>query len=169
MSPKSLIVVALLAVSAHALSAQAAPQSPETASLPLPTDAGLPSSLVPLSAAISAVNAHSADFASLVGTSTYLSVQAELGLLSAEVAIGTATQLTAYISEINATPVVQVSSKGGQAITMATGTGATTVFAGVTFVAVPNSCVAGAVVSKSLLVGAAAVLGSLAVGAIAVL
>ena len=89
-----------------------------------------------------------------------MGIAAELGLLSAEAAIGTATQLTAYITgvcftlrsthtwiidshlrltEVNATPVVQVSSKGGQAITMATGTaGATTSFAGATFVAVPN-------------------------------
>ncbi|KAI0721415.1 hypothetical protein C8T65DRAFT_735422 [Cerioporus squamosus] len=162
--------LALFVGSTLALSMQ--PQStPETvASLPLPTDAGLPSSIVPLSAAISAVNAHSAEFASLVGTSTFLSVQAELGLLSAEEAIGTATQLTAYVTDINATPVVQVSSKGGQAITMATGTaGVTTVFAGATFVAVPNSGVAGAVVSKSLLAGAAAVLVSIAVGAVAII
>ncbi|RPD64799.1 hypothetical protein L226DRAFT_607775 [Lentinus tigrinus ALCF2SS1-7] len=163
----SLLVVSVLSLLAHA-----APQNTETPviSLPLPTDAGLPSgSGVPLSAAISAVNAHSAEFASLLGTSTFLSVQAELGLLSAEEAIGTATQLTAYITEINATPVVQVSSKGGQAITMATGTaGATTVFANATFVAVPNSGTVGAVVSKSLLVGAAAVVGSMA-GAIVIL
>ncbi|KAI0721416.1 hypothetical protein C8T65DRAFT_631644 [Cerioporus squamosus] len=165
--------LALLVVPALALSSQAAPQNtPETVvSLPRFTDCdqqqplstAIPLSVFALSLAICDANAHSAEYASLLGTSSYMSLQAELGLHSAEEAIGSATQLTAYVTDINATPVVVVSSKGGQAITMATATGATTTFAGATFVAVPNSGMARAIISNSLLMGAAAVLGSMAV------
>lgn len=93
-----------------------------------------------------------------VGLSTIICI-ASLALAEASEAIGTATQLTPVVTStstqvsfevyqcmltpiiaINSTPVVKVSSIGGnQEITLATGTaGATTIFGGEVFTAVPK-------------------------------
>ncbi|KAI0370051.1 hypothetical protein BV20DRAFT_1036087 [Pilatotrama ljubarskyi] len=131
----------------------------------------IPTGTVPLSVLVSFLDAHSALYESLVGTSTFLSVEASVVLQQASVGIATATQLTAFETTINSTPVVEVSSKGGiQVITVATGTaGATTSFGGEVFTAVPNAAQQLASVPHALWTGAAAVLGSLAVGAALVL
>ncbi|KAI0354776.1 hypothetical protein OH77DRAFT_1521647 [Trametes cingulata] len=131
----------------------------------------IPTGTVPLSVLVSFIDAHSSLYESLVGTSTYLSVAASVALQEASAGIATATQLTAFETTINSTPIVEVSSKGGnQVFTVATGTaGTTTTFAGEVFTAVPNSAQQLASVPRALWTGAAAVIGSLALGAALVL
>nr|VWP00927.1 ATP-binding cassette sub-family A member 8-A [Ganoderma boninense] len=147
--------LALLAVSAFSLSAQAAPaasgsgsgsasgsaaQSPSATeslvTLPIPTQLGFPTGTVTLSDAVHWVEAHSDGIASYVGSSTLMDIQATLGVMDAQKSIGTATHLTAFIAtDANSAPVVMVSSIGGSAITLATGTaaGGTTTFGGQVF------------------------------------
>ncbi|KAI1783511.1 hypothetical protein LXA43DRAFT_331757 [Ganoderma leucocontextum] len=143
---------ALLAVSALSLSAQAAPaasnsvsasgsaaQSPSATesvvTLPIPTQLGFPTGTVTLSDAVHWVDAHSDSIASYVGSSTLKDIQATLGVMDAQKSIGTATHLTAFIAtDANSAPVVMVSSIGGSAITLATGTvGGATTFGGQVF------------------------------------
>ncbi|KAI0756103.1 hypothetical protein C8Q80DRAFT_1115729 [Daedaleopsis nitida] len=134
--------LALLAISASPLLASAVPVSLEVVTLPIPTQLGFPgpSTTVTLSDAVSFVNEKSADIASMVGTPALMGIEATLGLMQASIAIDTATSvLTAFITDVSSTPVVQVSSIGGDAITLATGTvGDTTTFAGQVFTAAPQ-------------------------------
>ncbi|CDO77273.1 hypothetical protein BN946_scf184753.g23 [Trametes cinnabarina] len=95
-----------------------------------------------------------------------------IAIAKAEEGIGAdTTQLTAFATTINSTPVVKVSSIGGnQEITIATGTaGITTIFGGKAFTAVPNAAGQLARVPRGLWAGAAAVLGSVLLGAAIVL
>ncbi|TBU26597.1 hypothetical protein BD311DRAFT_808313 [Dichomitus squalens] len=147
---------ALLALSVLSLSAQAAPAASNSPSksgsasssasvtasatetpvtLPIPTQLGFPTSVVTLSYAVDWVNVHADGIASYIGSSALQGVQATLGVMDAQKSIGTATHLTAFIAtDANSAPVVLVSSIGGSAITLATGTvGGTTTFGGQAF------------------------------------
>ncbi|KAI0648252.1 hypothetical protein C8Q79DRAFT_563952 [Trametes meyenii] len=77
------------------------------------------------------------------------------------------TQLTAYVTNLAGTPVVEVSSIGGPAITLATSTGITTTFAGHTVVVAPGdkNGASGLSISRPLLSGIVGVLGAVAAGA----
>ncbi|KAI0714629.1 hypothetical protein C8Q76DRAFT_840776 [Earliella scabrosa] len=141
MYSRSLVV---LAVSAFPLLSRAAPFSIDVVTLPIPTELGFPgpSTTVTLSDAVSFINEKSGDVASMVGTPTLQGIQATLGLLQASNVIGpaSATDLTAFITDVNSTPVVQVSSIDGPAITLATGTvGDVTTFAGQVFTIAPQN------------------------------
>ncbi|KAM5539877.1 hypothetical protein V8D89_006380 [Ganoderma adspersum] len=159
---------ALLALSAFSLSAQAAPaasssgsasgsaaQSPSATespvTLPIPTQLGFPTGTVTLSDAVQWVNAHSDGIASYVGSSTLRDIQATLGVMDAQKSIGTATHLTAFIAtDANSAPVVMVSSIGGSAIALATGTtGGTTTFGGQVFRTAAPAVLAAAADSSS--------------------
>ncbi|KAI0652678.1 hypothetical protein C8Q79DRAFT_923058 [Trametes meyenii] len=115
---------------------------------------------------------NSALIASEFGTSALLQAQATVAFVQAEEAVGTQTKKLSVIeATINSTPVVEVSSIGGnQEITIATGTaGATTIFGGEVFTAVPNAARQLSTVPRGLWAGAAAVLGSMALGAATIL
>ncbi|KAH9854403.1 hypothetical protein C2E23DRAFT_72066 [Lenzites betulinus] len=167
-------LAALLALAAVAV--QAAPEKRdngfETFTLPGGTSTlVVPTGTVSIAVLASFIDAHSSIFQSIVGTETFLQVEASLALAEASEAIGTATQLTPVVTTINSTPVVKVSSIGGnQEITLATGTaGATTIFGGEVFTAVPNAGQRLADIPRGLWAGAAAILGSVAFGAALVL
>ncbi|KAI0801434.1 hypothetical protein C8Q74DRAFT_491648 [Fomes fomentarius] len=109
----------------------------------MPTELGFPgpSTTVALSDAVAFVNEKSADIASMVGTPALQGVEATLGLLQASNIIGpaSATDLTAYITDVSSTPIVHVSSISGAAFTLATGTvGDVTTFGGQVFTAAPK-------------------------------
>ncbi|KAL6307796.1 hypothetical protein BKA93DRAFT_767887 [Sparassis latifolia] len=92
---------------------------------------------------------------------------------SATEVLGPSTsKVYATITTISGTPVVEVTSVGGKAITLATGSAShakTTTFAGHTFAVNSASSLQGFAVSKPMLVSAAAVLGSICAGALVVL
>ncbi|KAH9857642.1 hypothetical protein C2E23DRAFT_284909 [Lenzites betulinus] len=105
------------------------------------------------------------------------SLEASLFLEIADVFISvqpTPTQFTAFITSVTGVPLVEISSIGGPAITLATTTGVPTVFAGATFTVVPgpndkkNGAV-GLMVSRPLLTGMVSALGAVAAGAMLVL
>ncbi|KAI0325409.1 hypothetical protein GY45DRAFT_1374758 [Cubamyces sp. BRFM 1775] len=176
MQPKFAAFLALAAVAV-----QAAPEKRdsssgngfETITLPNGTPFVIPTGTVDVGVAASFVDANSGVIASVLGTETLLKLEASVALVEAEEAIGAATTvLTAIVTTINSTPVVKVSSIGGKnEITIATGTkaGATTVFGGKAFTAVPNAAQQLASVPRGLWAGAAAVLGSMALGAALIL
>ncbi|PIL31192.1 hypothetical protein GSI_05889 [Ganoderma sinense ZZ0214-1] len=93
--------------------------------------------------AISFIQASSSAVASIVGTGTVLDLEAAMVLAQATAAVGTNTQqLSVYIQESSAVPRVVVSSVGGSAITVATGTATgafQTTFAGIAFTAAPKA------------------------------
>ncbi|KAI0640267.1 hypothetical protein C8Q77DRAFT_1153141 [Trametes polyzona] len=168
---------ALLALSAAAV-VQAAPELAkrdngfETFTLPGGTTTiVVPTGTVSIQVLASFLDAHSALFESLVGTQSLLKAEATLAAAEAEEAIGTATQLSAVVTTINSMPVVEVSSIGGnQVITIATGTaGATTIFGGEVFTAVPNAAEQLDRIPRGLWAGVAAIFGSMALGAAFVL
>ncbi|KAM5539870.1 hypothetical protein V8D89_006373 [Ganoderma adspersum] len=125
--------------------------------------------------AISFIQASPSAVASTVGTGTVLDLEAAMVLAEATAAVGTNTkQLSVYIEESSAVPRVIVSSVGGSAITLATGTAAgavQTTFAGIPFTAAPkvNHARAGHAIPGALLGGIAAVVGSVVTGALVVL
>ncbi|KAI0829068.1 hypothetical protein BC628DRAFT_1337600 [Trametes gibbosa] len=167
-------IAALLALAVVAV--QAAPEKRDngfqTVTLPGGTTTlVVPTGTVSIAVLASFLDAHSSLFQSLVGTETFLQVEASLAVAEASEAIGTATQLTPVVTTINSTPIVKVSSIGGnQEITIATGTaGATTIFGGEVFTAVPNAAQKLTGVPSGLWAGAAAILGSVAFGAALVL
>ncbi|KAI0652677.1 hypothetical protein C8Q79DRAFT_114583 [Trametes meyenii] len=172
MQMKIWTLLALAAVAAHAAPEKRDGNGFETVTLangsPLlvPTGTALDVSVV-----ASFVNSHSSEIASIWNTQTLLHLEASVAIVEAENEIGTATQLSAIATTINSTPIVKVSSVGGkQEITIATGTvGATTIFGGKVFTAVPNAAQHLDNVPRGLWAGAAAVLGSMAFGAAIVL
>ncbi|KAL1950960.1 hypothetical protein VTO73DRAFT_109 [Trametes versicolor] len=124
---------------------------------------------------LTAIQANSQAAASAVGTGAILEVEASLVMAQAMTAISpTETQLSLFMADVAGTPIVQVSSIGGPAITLATGTAASafpTSFAGHVFTAAPktNHAVTDMKFPKALVAGALTMIGSIAVGAIAVL
>ncbi|KAL1950947.1 hypothetical protein VTO73DRAFT_96 [Trametes versicolor] len=160
----------LLAVAAVAV--QAAPDGFQTLTLPSGTTTlVVPTGTVSIDVVQSFLNSHSAAFKTLVGTQSLLQAEASLAAAEALRGIGTATQLTTVVTTINSTPIVKVSSIGGnQEITIATGTaGATTIFGGEVFTAAPNAAQPLASIPRAMWAGAGAVVGSLALGAALVL
>ncbi|KAI0329828.1 hypothetical protein GY45DRAFT_1324419 [Cubamyces sp. BRFM 1775] len=101
--------------------------------------------------------------------------QASSLLSNVQSLISSKTELLAYVTQISAVPVVEVSSKGGEAITLATSAGGkafTTTFDGVVMTAVPaskNAAAASLVVPKPLLTGVVGAMGAVAVGAMLLL
>ncbi|KAI0778999.1 hypothetical protein BD413DRAFT_609526 [Trametes elegans] len=112
-----------------------------------------------------------------LGTATFMQAEAAFVMEQVATAIpATETQLSYFIVNVATTPVVQVSSIGGSAITLATGTaeGTLTSFAGHTFTAAPatNNAASDLRVPTALVSGAATILiilGSIALGAVALL
>ncbi|KAL7284954.1 hypothetical protein ACG7TL_000043 [Trametes sanguinea] len=118
-----------------AVAVQGAPEKRDngftTVTLPNGSTFAFPTGTISADAAASYVDANSAAFLSLPS----------IAIAQAEEGIGAATtELTAFATTINSTPVVKVSSIGGnQEITIATGTaGVTTIFGGKAFTAVPK-------------------------------
>ncbi|KAI0352290.1 hypothetical protein OH77DRAFT_1428837 [Trametes cingulata] len=123
---------------------------------------------------LSIVQANEATLLSAVGTQTVQIAEAEAVMAQAATAIPTSeTQLSLFIADVDGTMLVEVSSIGGSAITLATGTasGVPTTFAGHLFTAAPatNYAVTGLQVPRALVAGAATIVGSIVVGAMAVL
>ncbi|OSD01177.1 hypothetical protein PYCCODRAFT_551752 [Trametes coccinea BRFM310] len=152
-----------------AVAVQGAPEKRDNGvTLPNGSTFAFPTGTISADAAASYVDANSAAFLSLLGTATFEKLEASIAIAQAEEGIGAATtELTAFATTINSTPVVKVSSIGGnQEITIATGTaGVTTIFGGKAFTAVPNGADQLASVPRGLWAGAGAVLGSLLLGA----
>ncbi|CDO77262.1 hypothetical protein BN946_scf184753.g12 [Trametes cinnabarina] len=176
----SLVVLALFA-----LCAQAAPTKRDGV-IQVPgfppyigiNDPGLPSGVtttVSPESALAVIQANTTSVALAIGTEGLLNAEAAFVKQQAQNAIpSTATQLTVFLENVAGTPVVEVSSVGGAAITLATGTasgGFVTNFAGYTFTAAPKSNFATTDlrVPRTLVVGALTIMGSVAVGALAVL
>ncbi|KAI8980573.1 hypothetical protein BD414DRAFT_538213 [Trametes punicea] len=179
MYTKSFVAGALLV-----LGAQAAPAKRDSASFPVlsvtgfgsVTLSGLPTAPTSLSPdqGISFVQANSQALASAVGTATVLDLEAAYVMAQVATQIApTETQLTVFMADVAGTPVVEVSSIGGPAITIATGTagGTVTSFAGHVFTAAPKTsdATAGLGVPRALVAGALTLIGSMFVGALAVL
>ncbi|KAL7284959.1 hypothetical protein ACG7TL_000048 [Trametes sanguinea] len=92
--------------------------------------------------ALSVIQSNTASVAQAIGTGSLLNAEAAFVLAEARTVVApTQTQLSVYIDYVAGTPVVEVSSIGGSAITLATGTatGAVTSFAGHTFTVAPKS------------------------------
>ncbi|OBZ68629.1 hypothetical protein A0H81_11470 [Grifola frondosa] len=117
----------------------------------------------------SAATSAAASLTSSIGSVVDSAIEAEkASSLFAEVTseLGTSTTgVFAILTTVSGTPIVEVTSAGGSAITLATSTGQTTSFGGHTNVA--NA--AALVVSKPAFVSAVAVLGSILAGAAIVL
>ncbi|KAI9067191.1 hypothetical protein FKP32DRAFT_1673223 [Trametes sanguinea] len=155
-----------------AVAVQGAPEKRDngftTVTLPNGSAFAFPTGTISVDAAASYVDANSAAFLSLLGTATFEKLEASIAIAQAEEGIGAATtELNAFATTINSTPVVKVSSIGGnQEITIATGTaGVTTIFGGKAFTAVPNAADQLASIPRGLWAGAGAVLGSVLLGA----
>ncbi|KAI0632807.1 hypothetical protein C8Q77DRAFT_1158268 [Trametes polyzona] len=124
---------------------------------------------------LSFVQANSQSLALAVGNTTFLELEASLVMAEAATVIpATETQLSLFLAVNKATPIVQVSSIGGEGITLATGTegtGVPTTIAGHVFTAAPkaNDARTSLHLPAGLFSGAAAVLGSVVLGAVAVL
>ncbi|KAM5534118.1 hypothetical protein V8D89_012209 [Ganoderma adspersum] len=122
---------------------------------------------------LSAVVANSDKVAAAMGTSSMFALEANLLLNEATQAIATQTRLSAFITTVGGTPVVEVSSvSGSDAVTLATGPGSATILAGQTFTAAvpaaPNKNGARGLAGHNglqVLAGVATVVGALAVGA----
>ncbi|OSD01184.1 hypothetical protein PYCCODRAFT_552246 [Trametes coccinea BRFM310] len=167
------------AIALVALGVQAAPTKRDGVSSPNATievpglASGVTTTFSPESA-LSVIQSNTASVAQAIGTGSLLNAEAAFVLAEARTVVApTQTQLSVYIDYVAGTPVVEVSSIGGSAITLATGTatGAVTSFAGHTFTVAPKSNFASADirVPRSLVAGALTVLGCVAVGAIAIL
>ncbi|KAM5538340.1 hypothetical protein V8D89_007942 [Ganoderma adspersum] len=173
MLPKALISLSVLFVGVSATSPPGTnrARADETMGFDIP---GLPeitvSSPNDVAPVLSAVVANSDKVAAAMGTSSMFALEANLLLNEATQAIATQTRLSAFITTVGGTPVVEVSSvSGSDAVTLATGSGSATVLAGQTFTAaVPAAQKNGAqglAGYKGLLAGATTVVGALAVGA----
>ncbi|RDX50501.1 hypothetical protein OH76DRAFT_452994 [Lentinus brumalis] len=127
-----------------------------------------------LNSALSFVQANTQAVGSVLGTATVRELEAAIVLAQATSAIGPSqSQFSARIEVLNATPIVEVSNIGGDAITLATGTaagGVMTTMGGVVFTAAPaiNNGAMRRDIPASLLAGVGAVLGSVVMGALAV-
>ncbi|KAI9067182.1 hypothetical protein FKP32DRAFT_1755315, partial [Trametes sanguinea] len=92
--------------------------------------------------ALSVIQSNTTSVAQAIGTASMLNAEAAFVLAEATTLVSpTETQLSVYIDYFAGTPVVEVSSIGGSAVTLATGTatGAVTSFAGHTFTVAPKS------------------------------
>ncbi|KAH9854410.1 hypothetical protein C2E23DRAFT_867448 [Lenzites betulinus] len=123
---------------------------------------------------ISFIQANSQSIASAIGTGTILELEASFVMAEAMTVVQpTETQLSVFMADVAGTPIVEVSSIGGEAITLATGTasGFPTTFAGHLFTAAPksNHAATGVQVPRGLIAGGLTMLGSVALGVIAVL
>ncbi|KAI0756110.1 hypothetical protein C8Q80DRAFT_1264211 [Daedaleopsis nitida] len=117
------------------------------------------------------MQANSQKVASAVGTITALDIQAALVQGQVTSVLGPSpTGVSVYQELRNATPLVVVSSLGGPAITLATGTGAgtPTTFAGHLLTAAPGSNAAPEMLPRPLVAGALVTVGSVLLGALAV-
>ncbi|KAJ8468277.1 hypothetical protein ONZ51_g9745 [Trametes cubensis] len=101
--------------------------------------------------------------------------QASSLLNNVQSVISSKTELSAYVTQVAGVPVVEVSSKGGEAITLATSAGGsafTTTFDGLVMTAVPaskNAAAGSVVVPKPLLTGVVGAMGAVAAGAMMLL